>query len=1562
MHKLLCLILFALAASAQTSPTMILTPTYIATLKARVNGVNPVPAEWTILRTRTDNGSAGCDFNIQYTAGTPDHLPPVYASMEHYTDAQGNGGNGYIAIGSDANRYEGGDVMMGLSLSLCYLVLKDGDVTPYGWNSGNGYTWNGIALTPQQYGLLAGIQAFKILNKATPTAAKSTPASSPINWGGLAWQTIQGAPPARMFRNNGSAGSQVYGTIDALTANAVTNATTAAGNNTLHFTNAKAMACDLVFTVGDQVSGTNITAGTTVSSIGTGGADAPCGGLLVTSVVLSANVTGSGVASGAVIADIPSNSCTSPGQAPVFVGGNPGSGTSHTAITLSNIMGPLGTQLNGNTYYVSTLVTTTGGWNSSNYGYYLDTTSGGGTSVCTVPNQGASYKGAVVGSGQNYNHDQDQDYEFPPRYFLPGMSLLYDWLHPLINQSVATGLNGLASTISATSGGASITGTFTASGSAWNASTNPWTDSTATANGNYPQAILVGYSTLQAQALDAMDSWIRGLFLNYYNGNDLQTFVVASSNYHWGHYAGLGLAGIAAYNDDSRGHVWYDYWRNHMHLAIDQPFAARWFGANGNMMDAWNYQSFAISNIALAQISNITAMGDDLVSNSAQPYSWIVGLEYYKHNLEPNGNSELTRGYVEYPGWSTSPLYVNQAYASALFPVQYLADLENHTLKNKFRSYVQSFITKWGESVGLGDAYTPFLFWDPSATQTSWSNEPTVLGNLANPAGGYGHVYMRSDWTTGAIFADLAARPLIYDQGNGKDRYDSVGTMLLQRGSNTMLVNPLAECVREAPITQVGIGVTLFNNATACWNYVSSLYLGGGYYQPMQTAGNPSTTTTVGSVTLTTNASTGSGAVLHFASTAGATTGMIAIGTNIPSFAYVLSIGSTSVTLNQSVTGTGVGNGDTIILATIDSYGGRYGEAQGGTAVNNYFFMQPGWLAARAPVCTGAGSPYAPAASYSVTTGHSTDAFTVTLASPTTDGWGTGTPILLTWSSGATAPTYYVSDGSGTTASFGAGTLYQITNWSGSGGTRTFGLAIAPTNFGTWAGYPTTGLTAVTIAAAGSGTQYIQGGTCNSGIGTMEAETHPTRIDLLESTASYAYARAVNMEALYNNNPYLTGYKGHVLANQREVLYLLPKLFLVYDRTRNAHWNQQAVNFTSIVDSDGANPAYLVTAGHIFHSGMKVVISGGTCASGGKSVNGQTYTLTVLDGYRLALNEITSPLGYTCTGTATGNIWGHQVIPWHTGAVPTEVTTGGQITAGMRQWYVEAPAVNIATIGNTTPVKLTTSTPHMLNTGFTINVAGITGVCAGLNGNWAVTIPSTSNSTDLYTMTLNGSTACGAGTVGSSTIQKFNGAITSIKPLTPPVVLTDLSFDQGSPQTAGGFVYRLEIHDPRNCTSNSTWCQVSGADGADSQNWLTALDASQSAADTATITPLTASNADMVQVSSTAVAGFQNSQVASGACNSGTGLCSIPAPALPITYMFTQPGGAASHVIAGMTPSITYYVTAAGGSVTIAATGSSGAMTATASGILAFSSSGGGAAPRSAIIGPVKIAGPVKIQ
>ena len=590
------------------APTMLMTPTEITAMKSRAASNS---ASWQALRS-AGTGGKGCDWGVQYTPGTPDGLPPIYAAMEAGSDGRGNGLGGYMWVGSNTDYYEGGEAYsLAFTLGACYLTLKDGDVTPSGWS----YTWNGVSLTPQQYATLAGMQLVKLLNKLTPPFAWFTPASPPADWNAITSRPVGGLPIGPANRGN-TWNFNIWGSIDAYAPFSLTSAQTNSGTAVLYFSGTSGASNTANFNIGDYAVGTNIPSGTKVQSISPG-----------VSVTLDHNVTGN-VASSAAITDVPVSSCPA-GQAQLFAGIALGQDLpDHSALTISGIVGPLATALNGTTVYVDA------NRSAQYYGFPLDSDAAG-TPFCIVPNQGSTYNNGsarwVVGSGQNYNWEPDYDNGYPDRFFMPGMSLLYDWIRPLLSYSVAGALNYLAA--QEPSG---VKAVFTSGGAAWNASTNPWTDSTVTTPGTYPQAIPNGFTTLRAQVLDSMDGWTKEQLMDYYRGSaggdvygDLGTFAQTASNYHWGHYAGLGLTGIAAYYDDPRGQVWYNYWRNQMHMGIDQPFAAHWLGANGNMMDSYNYAGLSWYNIALTLISNYTALGDDLINNATQPFSWMAGLEYY---------------------------------------------------------------------------------------------------------------------------------------------------------------------------------------------------------------------------------------------------------------------------------------------------------------------------------------------------------------------------------------------------------------------------------------------------------------------------------------------------------------------------------------------------------------------------------------------------------------------------------------------------------------------------------------------------------------------------------------------------------------------------------------------------------------------------------------------------------------------------------------------------------------------------------------------------------------------
>ena len=101
--------------------------------------------------------------------------------------------------------------------------------------------------------------------------------------------------------------------------------------------------------------------------------------------------------------------------------------------------------------------------------------------------------------------------------------------------------------------------------------------------------------------------------------------------------------------------------------------------------------------------------------------------------------------------------------------------------------------------------------------------------------------------------------------------------------------------------------------------------------------------------------------------------------------------------------------------------------------------------------------------------------------------------------------------------------------------------------------------------------------------------------------------------------------------------------------------------------------------------------------------------------------------------------------------------------------------------------------------------------------------------------------------------------------------------------------------------------------------WLNVLDAATSAGAVDSVTALTATNADVLQLSASGVVGFAKSDP----------------PVLPITYSFT---GRPRHRIAGFSPHGAYRVTISGSTITIAAAAGSANSFASEAGVLSYDS------------------------
>jgi len=159
-----------------------------------------------------------------------------------------------------------------------------------------------------------------------------------------------------------------------------------------------------------------------------------------------------------------------------------------------------------------------------------------------------------------------------------------------------------------------------------------------------------------------MDCWTRDLLWGYYSNNDVGSFATTMNNYHQGIYAGLGWRESRPTTMMREDRLGTTIGESHA-FAGGSAILRSMDGANGSPMDSYNYAPLAVTNIALAMIANSTAMGDNLITNASQPFTWIEGMEYYKHNLDPGGLSMLSRGYIFAPAAilraSTAPALKN---------------------------------------------------------------------------------------------------------------------------------------------------------------------------------------------------------------------------------------------------------------------------------------------------------------------------------------------------------------------------------------------------------------------------------------------------------------------------------------------------------------------------------------------------------------------------------------------------------------------------------------------------------------------------------------------------------------------------------------------------------------------------------------------------------------------------------------------------------------------------------------------------------------------------------------
>lgn|GEM_PF-3542480 len=340
--------------------------------------------------------------------------------------------------------------------------------------------------------------------------------------------------------------------------------------------------------------------------------------------------------------------------------------------------------------------------------------------------------------GANRNHNFLADSGYPIRFFLPGLAIGYDWFYDRLDDAT------------------------------------------------------------KRQIWATMNAWVREFHMLHGKPGDGNSYRTRTqSNYHAGYYAAVGLAAIATRGENPEAEALYQMWRNEIHLGRDQPFCQQWLGPYGGFPEAWTYLPQSETGIGMALLSNLTAFGDDLIGNEAQPFPWMTGLmRYFMHSASPGLTHLMERGYVVPPASTPDVLRVTPS--MYLLPY-YLSKVRKEPAAPAYRQFMDDVLAEFFRIPGTANwspLWQRFLFDDPDDARAEWLQERPSLASLANPAGGYGHVLMRSDWTSNAVLASFLAHPQTSDGYNGKERMDK-GSLIVQSGDRHLLVSPLAEATRS---------------------------------------------------------------------------------------------------------------------------------------------------------------------------------------------------------------------------------------------------------------------------------------------------------------------------------------------------------------------------------------------------------------------------------------------------------------------------------------------------------------------------------------------------------------------------------------------------------------------------------------------------------------------------------------------------------------------------------------------------------------------------------------------
>ena len=273
-------------------------------------------------------------------------------------------------------------------------------------------------------------------------------------------------------------------------------------------------------------------------------------------------------------------------------------------------------------------------------------------------------------------------------------------------------------------------------------------------------------ATRKADTINTLNAWF-----DWYKtpGNAGDAAGPAYGNYFGGHLLGFGAAGYATAGDNPRAEEIQQHMLQVFNGVVPAAFATGGF-AGGYAPESYSYGSsqFAYLLQYMRMVNEVAGRDLGLSSYASRIARALI------YNLKPNRWQTTDEG--DYAGDYTGIL-------PGFLPLL-LSSVLRGTLEGAWMQWLYTHLAPppgSGNRVQTPDLYWRLLYRDAAAQVLDYrTTEPTFYRSAGDE-----HVFARSDWTDGAVWASFAASARIWTGHEAK----KAGHIALQRGNDYLLVN-----------------------------------------------------------------------------------------------------------------------------------------------------------------------------------------------------------------------------------------------------------------------------------------------------------------------------------------------------------------------------------------------------------------------------------------------------------------------------------------------------------------------------------------------------------------------------------------------------------------------------------------------------------------------------------------------------------------------------------------------------------------------------------------------------